>query len=96
MFVGGYTVFMLSVRPSVRLIPPANCVCGWVYCFHVVRPSVRPSVRPLRFVSLISLRVMDGISSNLAYLLISTGPILIIKMYGLGAISLRVISLCNS
>ena len=26
-------------------IPPANCVCGWVYCFHVVRPSVCPSVR---------------------------------------------------
>ena len=27
-------------------IPPANCVCGRVYCFHVVRMSVRPSVRP--------------------------------------------------
>ena len=24
--------------------PPANCVCGRVYCFHVVRPSVRPSL----------------------------------------------------
>ena len=36
------------------------------------------------------------ISSNLAYLFISTGPILIIKMCGLGAISMRVISLCNS
>ena len=23
------------------VIPPANCVCGWVYCFHVVRPSIR-------------------------------------------------------
>ena len=22
-------------------IPPANCVCGRVYCFHVVRPSER-------------------------------------------------------
>ena len=21
------------------IIPPANCGCGWVYCFHVVRPS---------------------------------------------------------
>ena len=25
-------------------IPPANCVCGWVYCFHVVRPSDRVCV----------------------------------------------------
>ena len=28
---------------------------------------------------------MDGISSNLAYLFISIGPILIIKMFGLGS-----------
>ena len=27
------------------IIPPANCVCGRVYCFHVVRPSERPTVR---------------------------------------------------
>ena len=47
-------------------------------CFHVVRPSV----------TFFSLRVINGISSNLAYLFISTGPILIIKMYGLGAISM--------
>ena len=69
MFVGGgggYTVFMLSVR------------CGGVYCFHVVRPSVHP----LRFVFLITLRVMDGISSNLAYTFISTGQILIMKNKG--------------
>ena len=26
------------------IIPPANFVCGGVYCFHVVRPSVCPSV----------------------------------------------------
>ena len=71
MFVGGYTVFTLSVRPSIR-------------------PFVR------NVVSLISLRVIDGVSSNLAYLFMSTGPILIIKLYGLGAISMRVISLCNS
>ena len=25
-------------------IPPANFVCGGVYCFHVVRASVHPSV----------------------------------------------------
>ena len=24
------------------IIPPANFVCGGVYCFHVVRPLVRP------------------------------------------------------
>ena len=28
----------------VIIIPPANCVCGRVYCFHVVRPSVCGSV----------------------------------------------------
>ena len=28
------------------VIPPANFVCGGVYCFHVVRPCVRPSVCP--------------------------------------------------
>ena len=27
------------------LYPPANCVCGMVYCFHVIRPSVRPNER---------------------------------------------------
>ena len=26
------------------VIPPANCVCGRVYCFHVVSPSDRASV----------------------------------------------------
>ena len=28
----------------VIVIPPANCVGGWVYCFHVVRPSDRVCV----------------------------------------------------
>ena len=27
------------------IIPPANLCLWWVYCFHVVRPSVRPSVK---------------------------------------------------
>ena len=27
-------------------IPPANCVCGRVYCFHVVRPNERTEVCP--------------------------------------------------
>ena len=31
---------------SFLLYPPANYVCGGVYCFHVVRPSVHLSVRP--------------------------------------------------
>ena len=76
------------------LYPPQTVfVGGGVYCFHVVRPSIRPSVT---FCFLNILRVMDGISSNLGYLFKYAGPILTIKMYGLGAISMRVISLCNS
>ena len=31
------------------LYPPANCVCGRVYCFHVVRPSERKCVRDVLF-----------------------------------------------
>ena len=27
------------------IIPPANCVCGRVYCFHVVRPNERTNER---------------------------------------------------
>ena len=78
------------------IIPPANCVCGRVYCFHVVRPSVHASVGQLRFVFLLSLWVMDGISSNLAYTFIFTGQIIIIKSKDERQISMRVISLCNS
>ena len=29
----------------IIVIPPANYVCGRVYCFHVVRLSVRPNER---------------------------------------------------
>ena len=28
---------------ALIIITPANYVCGRVYCFHVVRPSVRPN-----------------------------------------------------
>ena len=79
------------------IIPPCKLsrkLCLWEGILFSRCPSVHPSVRPYRFVSLISLRVINGISSNLAYLFISKGPILIIKMYG--AIFMRVISLCNS
>ena len=30
----------------VGVIPPANCVCGRVFCFHVIRLNVRPTHRP--------------------------------------------------
>ena len=33
----------------VVFIPPANYVCGRVYCFHVVRKSDRPCVRNVLF-----------------------------------------------
>ena len=72
-FVGGYTVFTLSVLPTV-------CVC----------------VCPLRFVSLITLRTFDGISSNFANTFICTRQILLIKKQGLGTNTIGVISLCNS
>ena len=63
---------------------PANFVCGEVYCFHVVHPSVRLSIRPSVFPSvrpsvcpsvtlffLISLKCSDGYSSVSADTLIS-------------------------
>ena len=37
---------MYFSRKSMNIvIPPANCVCGRVCCFHVVRPSVRTKER---------------------------------------------------
>ena len=39
------TLFHLQTKKYIFL-PPANFVCGGVYCFHVVRACVRPSVRP--------------------------------------------------
>ena len=29
-----------------KLLYPEYCVCGWVYCFHVVRPFVRNVLFP--------------------------------------------------
>ena len=57
---------IINTREEIRqklmvIIPPANFVCGGVYCFHVVRacvcvcvracvrPCVRPSVRNVLF-----------------------------------------------
>ena len=31
---------------QVKLIPPRKHCLWWIYCFHVVCPSVRPCVRP--------------------------------------------------
>ena len=62
-FLFAHAKSRFSDCPAHLLYPPANCVCGWVYCFHVVRPSDRVCVCvcvcPLRFVSLITLRIFD-------------------------------------
>ena len=44
-----------------------------------VRPTDRPTVCPKRFVSLITSRIIDGISSNFANTFIYTRQILLIK-----------------
>ena len=36
----------IKLKKISLFIPPANCVCGWVYCFHVVRPSDRVCLCP--------------------------------------------------
>ena len=38
-------VFGEILEKIYLIIPPANCVCGRVYCFHVVRPNDRPTER---------------------------------------------------
>ena len=63
----------LNIKMS--FYPPPRKLCLWAGKLL----SRCPSVRPQRFVYLISLRVMDGISSNLGYTFISTGQIIIIK-----------------
>ena len=37
-----FGIFHFLLRSAI-FIPQANCVCGRVYCFHVVRKSVRPT-----------------------------------------------------
>ena len=54
------------------IIPPANFVCGGVYCFHVVRACVRPSVRNV----FLTWRVIAGFSSNIANMFIYARQIL--------------------
>ena len=54
-----YIILLPPLSSFKYFIPLANCVCGRVYCFHVVRTCIRPSVHPYRFVSLIfNLRVI--------------------------------------
>ena len=48
-------------RFATIVIPPANFLCGGVYCFHVVRPSVCPSVTLCFFPNI--LKRSDGYSS---------------------------------
>ena len=43
-FVGSNYYNLNSYKLNI-FIPPANFVCGGVYCFHVVRVCVRASVR---------------------------------------------------
>ena len=74
-------LFHLALRIGCVIIPPQTVFVGGYTVFTL---SVRPSVRPLHFVFLITLRVMDGISSNLAYTFIFTGQIFIIKIRGRG------------
>ena len=66
-FVGGYTVFTLSVRPGKC----KNETFPWS-----VRPTECVSVT---FVSLISWRIIDGISQNFANTFICTRQILLIE-----------------
>ena len=44
-----YNYLSAMLPDNYIFIPPANFVCGGVYCFHVVRPSVRVSVRDTGF-----------------------------------------------
>ena len=44
--IGFYAYATIGHTQADQLYPPANFVCGGVYCFHVVRPCVRPSVCP--------------------------------------------------
>ena len=39
----------LPSMQKVDFYTPANFVCGGVYCFQVVRPAVRASVRNILF-----------------------------------------------
>ena len=49
--VSGYDVIKSFCAMLFIIIPPANCVCGRVYCFHGVRPTDRTNDRPTERVS---------------------------------------------
>ena len=62
------------------LYPPQTVFVGGYTVFTLSEsPTDRPTVCPKRFVSLITSRVIDGISSNFANTFIYTRQILLIK-----------------
>ena len=65
--MGGCIVYT-GIRLLPLITPPANFVCGRGYCFHVVRPSIRPWHFGF---FLISWKRSDGCSSISADTLIS-------------------------
>ena len=71
------------------IIPPANFLCGGVYCFHVVRPSVTlwffPNILKTQWWIFINFRKHFDINKVHLHK----------KKEGLGANSLRVIALCK-
>ena len=56
---------MILRRFEVVFMPPPAPKVPEALCFRVVRPSVRPDLRPDFFVYAITQVLLDGISSNL-------------------------------
>ena len=76
------------------VIPPTtNKGLRWVYCFHVVHPSVCPSVK-FCFLNILKSHCWIFIKPCKNFHICKTNTL--DKMYGIGAYSIRVISLCSS